>query len=114
LQYRNLLLMKKKAYSEEQIEMAALMKVLGHPARIAILEHLLKVKECICGDIVDVIPLAQPTVSLHLKELRTAGLIKGSVEGNTICYCLDEKGVEKLIAYFNKTKQELEINTSCC
>lgn len=106
--------MKKKDYSQEQIEMAALMKVLGHPARIAILEHLLKVKECICGEIVDVIPLAQPTVSLHLKELRTAGLIKGSVEGNTICYCIDEKGVEKLAAYFNKTKQELEMSTSCC
>lgn len=106
--------MKKKAYSEEQIEMAALMKVLGHPARIAILEHLLKVKECICGEIVDVIPLAQPTVSLHLKELRNAGLIKGNVEGNTICYCLDEKGLEKLISYFNLTQQELSTNSSCC
>lgn len=106
--------MKKNDYSQEQIEMAALMKVLGHPARFAILEHLLQVKECICGEIVNVLPLAQPTVSLHLKELRNAGLIKGSVEGNTICYCIDERGIEKLAAYFNKKKQELEMNMTCC
>lgn len=106
--------MKKKDYSQEQIEMAALMKVLGHPARIAILEHLLQVKKCICGEIVDILPLAQPTVSLHLKELRTAGLIKGSVEGNTICYCIDERGIEKIAAYFNKIKTELELNATCC
>lgn len=106
--------MKKLEYTTQQIETAALIKVLGHPARIAILEHLLKVKECICGEIVDVLPLAQPTVSLHLKELRNAGLIKGSVEGNTICYCLDEKGIEKLAAYFAQAKEMLENKNICC
>lgn len=106
--------MEKKAYTQEEIEIAKLMKVLGHPARVAILEHLLEVKECICGDIVDVLPLAQPTVSQHLKELRNAGLIKGSVEGNTICYCIDEKGIEILAAYFNTMKEKLAITANCC
>lgn len=90
------------------------MKVLGHPARVAILEHLLEVKECICGEIVDVLPLAQPTVSQHLKELRNAGLIKGSVEGNTICYCIDEKGIDAITSYFNKVKETLKNSIICC
>lgn len=106
--------MKNKAYSKEEIEIAQLMKVLGHPARIAILEHLLEVKECICGHIVDILPLAQPTVSQHLKELRNAGLIKGSVEGNTICYCIDEKGIEVLATYFNSMKEKLSATATCC
>lgn len=106
--------MVKKGYTQEQIEISTLMKVLGHPARIAIIEHLLEVKECICGQIVDVLPLAQPTVSLHLKELRNAGLIKGTVEGNTICYCLDEKGIERLAAYFDRAKEILQNKNICC
>ena len=106
--------MEKRAYSKEELEVAKLMKVLGHPARVAILEHLLEVKECICGQIVDVLPLAQPTVSQHLKELRNAGLIKGSVEGNTICYCIDEKGIETIASYFNKVKETLKNNIICC
>ena len=106
--------MLKKGYTKTQIEISTLMKVLGHPARVAILEHLLEVKECICGQIVDVLPLAQPTVSLHLKELRNAGLIKGSVEGNTICYCLDEEGIERLSNYFDQAKEIMKIKNSCC
>jgi len=106
--------MVKKEYTQEQIEISTLIKVLGHPARIAIIEHLLEVKACICGQIVNVLPLAQPTVSLHLKELRNAGLIKGTVEGNTICYCLDEKGIEKLASYFNRAKEILAIKNTCC
>ena len=106
--------MNKKAYSQEEIEIAQLMKVLGHPARVAILEHLLKVKECICGHIVDVLPLAQPTVSQHLKELKNVGLIKGSVEGNTICYCIDETGIDRIADYFTKMKKILENNAICC
>ncbi len=104
----------KKEYTQEQIEISTIMKVLGHPARIAIIEHLLEVKACICGQIVDVLPLAQPTVSLHLKELRNAGLIKGTVEGNTICYCLDEKGIEKLANYFDRAKEILVTKNTCC
>lgn len=106
---------KKKDYTETQQEIAAVLKVLGHPARVAIMEHLLDVNSCICGDIVNVLPLAQPTVSQHLKELKNAGLIKGNIEGNTICYCIDEKGLEKLNQYFlHFSSQLLEQKNDCC
>ncbi|MDQ3049929.1 MAG: metalloregulator ArsR/SmtB family transcription factor [Bacteroidota bacterium] len=76
-------------FTSEQNELASLTKAMGHPARVAILQHLLKVQSCVCGDIVNELPLAQPTVSQHLKELKNAGLIKGIIEGNAICYCID-------------------------
>lgn len=92
-----------------------MIKSLAHPARIAIIEYLLKVDSCICGDIVDVLPLAQPTVSQHLKELKQAGLIKGNIEGNAICYCIDEKGWKKLQAYFSNIGTKLENKkNNCC
>jgi DNA-binding transcriptional ArsR family regulator len=94
--------------------MATLLKALGHPARIAIMEYLMKVDTCICGDIVDELPLAQPTISQHLKELKTVGLIKGNVEGNTICYCIDEKAIEKLQNYFANITLKLEGKRNCC
>ena len=94
--------------------MATMVKALGHPARIAIVEYLLKVNSCICGDIVDELPLSQPTVSQHLKELKNAGLISGSVEGNTICYCLDEKAIGKLKDYFTRLSDQLELKRNCC
>ncbi len=77
-------------FTETQNNLANIAKALAHPARIAILEHLIKVNACVCGDLVDELPLAQPTVSQHLKELKLAGLIKGEIEGNSICYCIDE------------------------
>ncbi len=77
-------------FTEEQNELAAMFKALAHPARVAILEQLLKRKQCVCGDLVDVLPLSQATVSQHLKELKKAGLIKGEVEGTSVCYCIDE------------------------
>ena len=86
-------------FNEQQNSLANIAKALGHPARIAILEYLLKVDTCICGDIVNELPLAQPTISQHLKELKSAGLIKGSIEGTSICYCIDEKGLEKMQNY---------------
>ena len=106
---------KKNDYTNGQQEMATLFKALGHPARVAIMEHLLKINACIVGDIVDELPLAQPTVSQHLKELKNAGLIKGSIDGNTICYCVDEKGIEKLERYFSNFKSNLkEEDGDCC
>ncbi len=95
--------------------MATLLKAMAHPARVAIMEHLLKINACIVGDIVDELPLAQPTVSRHLKELKNAGLIKGSVEGNTICYCVDERGIEKLDQYFSDfSSQLIKQENDCC
>lgn len=105
----------KPGYTAEQLEMATLAKALGHPARIAILEYLLQVNTCICGDIVDQLPLAQPTVSQHLKELKNAGLIKGNIEGNTVCYCIDEKTIEKLQHYFSNFSSKLiPQEEDCC
>jgi DNA-binding transcriptional ArsR family regulator len=71
-------------FTDTQNELAILTKALGHPARIAIIEYLIKVNACVCGDIVNELPLSQPTVSQHLKELKNAGLIKGSIEGITL------------------------------
>ncbi len=102
-------------FTDKQNTIATLAKALGHPARIAILEYLMSVDTCICGDIVNKLPLAQPTVSQHLKELKNAGLIKGSVEGNAICYCIDEKVIEKLQNYFGSISNKLtNKKNNCC
>ena len=102
-------------FTDKQNEIAILTKALGHPARIAIIEYLLKVNACICGDIVNVLPLAQPTVSQHLKELKNAGIIKGDIEGNTVCYCINEKVINKLQTYFLDVVVKIESSKkNCC
>lgn len=105
---------KTEHFTSNQNAIAMLAKALGHPARIAIIEYLIKVDECICGDIVSELPLAQPTVSQHLKELKNAGLIKGSVEGNAICYCIDETAIAKLREYFENISAKLKNKNGCC
>jgi ArsR family transcriptional regulator, arsenate/arsenite/antimonite-responsive transcriptional repressor len=105
---------KTEHFTERQNEIAILAKALGHPARVAILDYLLKVNTCICGDIVNELPLAQPTVSQHLKELKNAGLIKGNIEGTSICYCIDEKGLEKLQSYFGTILETIKDRKECC
>lgn len=101
-------------YTDKQKSIAVMTKAIGHPARVAIIEYLLKVDSCICGDIVDKLPLAQPTVSQHLRELKNSGLIKGNIEGNSICYCLDEKAIEKIKNYFTGISEKLVSKKSCC
>jgi DNA-binding transcriptional ArsR family regulator len=102
-------------FTDKQNTIALLAKALGHPARVAIIEYLLKVDACICGDIVNELPLAQPTVSQHLKELKNAGLIKGDIEGNTICYCIDEKVFDKLKNYFTGIQNKIDKKkANCC
>jgi len=102
-------------FTDKQNEIAILAKALGHPARVAIIDYLLKVDACICGDIVNELPLAQPTVSQHLKELKNAGLIKGNIEGAAICYCIDEKVLSKLQSYFTGLALKIEKKkTNCC
>jgi ArsR family transcriptional regulator len=102
-------------FTENQNELAVLTKALGHPARIAIIEYLLKVNSCICGDIVNELPLSQPTISQHLKELRNAGLIKGTIEGNAICYCINEIGFAKIKGLFTQIDLHLEKRKNeCC
>lgn len=80
---------KSELFTGQQNALAAVAKALAHPARIAILQHLLTVKACITGDIVEELPLAQPTISRHLKELKAAGIIKGTIEGTRVNYCID-------------------------
>ncbi|AWH86547.1 transcriptional regulator [Flavobacterium album] len=101
-------------FTDNQNELAILAKALGHPARIAILEYLMKVDTCICGDIVNEMPLAQPTVSQHLKELKNAGLIKGNIEGNAICYCINEAGFEKIKGFLGHIADYTDKKKSSC
>ena len=106
---------KTEHFTDKQNTIATLLKAFGHPARVAIMEYLMTVDTCICGDIVNELPLAQPTVSQHLKELKNAGLIKGNIEGNAICYCIDEKTIEELQNYFTNISNHLvNKKNNCC
>lgn len=80
----------------DDLMIAQCCKALGHPARVALLRHLLRVDRCICGELVDILPLAQSTVSQHLKQLRDAGLIQGEINGPRICYCADKDRLNAL------------------
>ena len=82
---------KKEIFGQDEQDLAAFAKALAHPARIAILKELARGDTCICGEIVEVLPLAQSTVSQHLKELQQAGLIQGTVDGVKSCYCINRE-----------------------
>jgi DNA-binding transcriptional ArsR family regulator len=103
---------KKEKFTIELIRLAELAKALSHPARIAILAQLAKSNACICGEIVDVIPLAQSTVSQHLKELKKAGLIKGEIDGPRSCYCINREILDELKGSFMELMGELSVD--CC
>lgn len=105
-------LSKTEEYTKTQNEIASLAKALGHPARVAILQYLAERKTCVCGDIVDELPLSQSTVSQHLKELKKVGLIKGDIEGPTVCYCIDMKMLTRARKLLNDLFQEVHMN--CC
>ena len=105
---------KTESFSIDHNELAVYLKALGHPARIAILDFISKQNACICGDIVNELPLAQSTVSQHLKELKSAGLIQGTISGKSVCYCINTEN-------WNKAKKMIETfftipvqNISCC
>lgn len=91
---------------------AELVKALGHPARIAIIELLAERETCICGDITDELPLAQSTVSQHLKALKKSGLIKGEIDGVRTCYCLNPEVIQELNELLSKRSTQLSKN--CC
>ena len=105
-------LTKTEIFSEKQNRLAVMMKALAHPARIAIIQQLIKLNACVCGDLVDELGLAQPTISQHLKELKNAGLIQGTIEGVSICYCVNP-------VVWSNLKQQLGVffntfDTACC
>jgi DNA-binding transcriptional ArsR family regulator len=99
-------------FSVSQNELAQAAKVLAHPARIAILDYISKQENCICTDLVDVIGLAQPTISQHLNEIKKIGLIKGTFEGKNLCYCINQEKWKALQLYFNAFFSN--INQNCC
>lgn len=106
---------KSEIFSKEQNELAGMAKVLAHPARIAILQHLMKQNTCICGELVDQIGLAQPTISQHLRELKNAGVIKGNIEGTKVCYCIDSKRWSEIQKTFDLFfKVSLPLKDQCC
>lgn len=106
---------KTAAFTKAHNRIAVLLKAMAHPARVAIIDYLLQVDTCICGDIVNELPLAQATVSQHLKALKSAGLIKGTIEGNAICYCIDETSIADLRHYFAQIYSSLETKRkNCC
>ena len=107
---------KKEEFTKKEQELSAFAKALSHPARIAILKVLAQNNECICGQIVEVLPLAQSTVSQHLKELKEAGLIEGSVDGPRSCYCINWKAFEKFSTEFNSlfTNLKADNKKACC
>ncbi|MAL18898.1 MAG: transcriptional regulator [Balneola sp.] len=108
-------LTKAQLFKEDQVKAAAYAKALAHPARIAILEILASRATCICGDITDELPLAQSTVSQHLKALKSAGIIKGEIDGVRTCYCLDEENLEELKNVMGTLFKNLSTqNSNCC
>lgn len=104
---------KSEIFTEEQNQIARVAKVLGHPARIAILEYLIKLQSCVCGDLVKEIGLAQPTISQHLKELKNVGIIKGKIEGTSVCYCIHEENWENIKQMLNNFLNKNSTG-SCC
>ena len=86
---------KKELFSSHEVEISKIAKALSHPARVKILNILVDMNVCMCGDIVELLPLSQSTVSQHLKELKLAGLVKGEIDGPKVCYCIDTKAINK-------------------
>lgn len=106
---------KKEMFEEIDQELAEFAKAIAHPARIAILKVLAERNSCICGEIVEVLPLAQATVSQHLKELKNAGLIQGTISGPKSCYCINHAKFIKFQEAFNALFLHLESqNNNCC
>ncbi len=105
---------KTEQFNTKQNQLAKYAKALAHPARIAIIEHILKTKQCICNDLVDKMPLSQSTISQHLKELKQAGIIKGEIDGTKMCYCIDQKEWEKAKETINELFNAYNKADECC
>ncbi len=103
---------KTKLFSAEQNRIAELGKAFSHPARIAIIQYLLQTNACVCGDLVEVLPLSQSTVSQHLKELKRVGILKGNVEGTSVCYCINETTWAEVQQTFNQIFKSFK--GGCC
>src|SRR4051812_30470587 len=107
-------LTKTEIFTDKQNRLAMMLKALGHPARIAIIQQIIKADSCICGDLVDELGLAQPTISQHLKELKSAGLIQGTIEGTSVCYCIDPKIWKQLKSTLDVFFLRYDGKDKCC
>ncbi|MES2375527.1 MAG: metalloregulator ArsR/SmtB family transcription factor [Bacteroidota bacterium] len=102
-------------FTKEQNDLAVMAKAIAHPARIAILQYLVRKNACVCGDLVEELGLAQATTSQHLKELKNAGIIQGTIEGVSICYCIDPKVWKQYNALFSSFFKEVDLcGPNCC
>ncbi|WP_316789764.1 metalloregulator ArsR/SmtB family transcription factor [Pedobacter frigoris] len=107
-------LTKTEIFSKEQNELALLLKAIAHPARIAILQQIISAKACICGDLVEELGLAQATISQHLKELKNAGIIQGTIEGVKVCYCIEPGTWNRLQKLFGDFMGSYVDPNGCC
>ena len=98
-------------FSEEQNKLASIARVFGHPARIAIIQYLLENRTCIVSNLIGELPLSQSTISQHLKELKNVGIIRGEIEGPSICYCLNEDMMKELARILTQINKEIK---GCC
>lgn len=105
---------KTEIFSAQQNDLAALAKALAHPARIAILQHLSRLNACVCGDLVLEIGLAQATISQHLKELKNAGLIQGTISGTSVCYCINDTKWKESKELLDSFFDAYETSIRCC
>ena len=105
---------KSDLFTKKQNDMAAMLKAIAHPARIAILQYLVKKNACVCGDLVDELGLAQATTSQHLKELKNAGLIQGTIEGVSVCYCINPRVWKQYQVMFGEFFKDVSLEGSCC
>jgi predicted transcriptional regulator len=105
---------KSEIYTEQQNKLSVQLKAIAHPARIAILQELIKANTCICGDLVEELGLAQATISQHLKELKNAGLIQGTIEGVSVCYCIEPNAWKNLQNELNNLFSSYKEQHNCC
>lgn len=105
---------KTEGYTAEVLLMADALKVLGHPTRLSIMQHLAKTPNCICNDLVEELPLAQPTISRHLAELKRVGLIQGNIEGSNLCYCINPEVWFQVKATIDQISKTLDTHRDCC
>ena len=104
---------KTEIFTDSQNEIATLARAFAHPARVAILDHLFKANTCICGDLVQEIGLAQATISQHLKELKSIGVIKGNIEGTSVCYCIDTENWAQIKSTLHIFLDKHPVQTTC-
>ncbi|RYE04863.1 MAG: ArsR family transcriptional regulator [Rickettsiaceae bacterium] len=107
-------LTKTEIFTQQQNRLAVMLKAIAHPARVAILQQIISSNACICGDLVDELGLAQPTISQHLKELKNAGLIQGTIEGVSVCYCINPEIWKDLQQQLGGLFNSYQVKPDCC